>query len=292
MKKEKTDILSKIGKDAGFSVPDGYFDTFAEDLAKKLPEPVLTPVQPVTRWQRVRPFVYMAAMFVGIWLMMKIFDGFGRQEPGIYNPEILAGFENDANIEYLLMRGDISEYDILTYENDDTAMAAVGEEYMNRSIFSLIIAFVVFPFVAAFAHEEQADTANAVNSRRAWIANVKDYKYQMLEREAQMTEAQAEQFFPLYQEMEEKVFMANLEARRMEMRVSDNFDTATDEDFRQAAQALSDVKVREAEIEQEYYPQFARILSDKQMFLLKRAETHFASDMLRHYNRSREINAQ
>ncbi len=127
MKKEKTDILSKIGKDAGFSVPDGYFDTFAEDLAKKLPEPVLTPVQPVTRWQRVRPFVYMAAMFVGIWLMMKIFDGFGRQEPGIYNPEILAGFENDANIEYLLMRGDISEYDILTYENDDTAMAAVGE---------------------------------------------------------------------------------------------------------------------------------------------------------------------
>ena len=69
----------------------------------------------------------MAAMFVGIWLMMKIFDGFGRQEPGIYNPEILAGFENDANIEYLLMRGDISEYDILTYENDDTAMAAVGE---------------------------------------------------------------------------------------------------------------------------------------------------------------------
>ncbi len=163
---------------------------------------------------------------------------------------------------------------------------------MNRSIFSLIIAFVVFPFAAAFAHEEQADTANAVNSRRAWIANVKDYKYQMLEREAQMTEAQAEQFFPLYQEMEEKVFMANLEARRMEMRVSDNFDTATDEDFRQAAQALSDVKVREAEIEQEYYPQFARILSDKQMFLLKRAETHFASDMLRHYNRSREINAQ
>ena len=25
------------------------------------------------------------------------------------------------------MRGDISEYDILTYENDDTAMVAVGE---------------------------------------------------------------------------------------------------------------------------------------------------------------------
>ncbi len=127
MKKEKTDILSKIGKDAGFSVPDGYFDTFAEKLAKELPEPVLTPITPVTKWQRVRPFVYMAAMFVGIWLMMKIFNGWGRQESGVYNPEILAGFENDANIEYLLMRGDISEYDILTYEDGDTAKADIDE---------------------------------------------------------------------------------------------------------------------------------------------------------------------
>ncbi len=162
---------------------------------------------------------------------------------------------------------------------------------MYRSIFSLIIAFVIFPFASSFAQEE-VDSVKTADSRRKWLNDVKDYKYQMLEREAQMTEKQAEEFFPLYQEMENRVFMVNLEARRMEMRVSDDFDTATDDDFKQAAQALSDVKVREAEIEKEYYPQFARILSDKQMFLLKRAETHFATDMLRHYNRSKELNAQ
>lgn len=120
MSKEKADILSKIGKDAGFKVPDGYFDDFAERVAKDLPKPTLTPIEPVTRWQRIRPFVYMAAMFVGIWLMMKIFDGWGRQEPGMYNPEILAGFENEAGIDYLLMSGDISEYDILMYGNQDS----------------------------------------------------------------------------------------------------------------------------------------------------------------------------
>ena len=163
---------------------------------------------------------------------------------------------------------------------------------MNRSIFSLIIAFVIFPFVSTFAQQEAGDSVKTNDSRRKWLNDVKDYKYQMLEREAQMTEEQAEEFFPLYQEMENKVFMVNLEARRMEMQISDGFDNATDDDFRQAAQALSNVKVREAEIEQEYYPQFARILSDKQMFLLKRAETHFATDMLRHYNRSKELNAQ
>ena len=97
MSKEKADILSKIGKDAGFKVPDGYFDDFAERVAKDLPKPTLTPIEPVTRWQRIRPFVYMAD-----------------------NPEILAGFENEAGIDYLLMSGDISEYDILMYGKQDS----------------------------------------------------------------------------------------------------------------------------------------------------------------------------
>lgn len=162
---------------------------------------------------------------------------------------------------------------------------------MNRNIFTLIIALIILPLASAFAREN-ADSVSNDGNRRKWLNDVKDYKYQMLEREAQMTPEQAEMFFPLYQEMENKVFMVNLEARQREMQVSDNFDDATDEDFKQAAQALSDVKVLEAEIEKEYYPQFAKILSNKQLFLLKRAETHFASDLLRHYNRSRELNSQ
>lgn len=162
---------------------------------------------------------------------------------------------------------------------------------MNRSIFTWIIAIVLLPWTSALA-QENADSVQNDGNRQKWLNDVKDYKYQMLEREAQMTPEQAEVFFPIYQEMENKVFLVNLEARQREMQVSDNFDNATDEDFRLAAQALSDVKVLEAEIEKEYYPQFAKILSDKQLFLLKRAETHFASDLLRHYNRSRELNSQ
>ena len=157
---------------------------------------------------------------------------------------------------------------------------------MNHRIFYLISALMLLYFASVSAQEE---TDSVKSNSHKWLSDVKDYKYQMLEREAQMTEEQAEQFFPLYQEMEQKVFTANLEARRMEMQISDNFDNATDEDFKQAALALSRVKIIEAEIEQEYYPQFARILTDKQLFLLKRAETHFATDMLRHYNRSKEL---
>lgn len=117
MKNNKSDILSRIGKDAGFKVPEGYFDSFTSQMESKLPEQEVHPIPQPTKWQKIRPFIYMAAMFVGIWLMMKIFNGFGEKEHGFYNPEIVAGFQNDSNIDYLMMGGDISEYDILTYQD-------------------------------------------------------------------------------------------------------------------------------------------------------------------------------
>ena len=119
--KEKNDILSTIGKDSGFKVPENYFSDFAEKMAKSLPDQEIQPIPQPTRWQRVRPFVYMAAMFAGIWCMIQIFNGISSKDKGIYNPEIVAGFQNEANVDDFMLHGDISEYDILTYEDSVAA---------------------------------------------------------------------------------------------------------------------------------------------------------------------------
>ena len=118
---EKNDILSTIGKDSGFKVPENYFSDFAEKMAKSLPDQEIQPIPQPTRWQRVRPFVYMAAMFAGIWCMMQIFNGISSKDKGIYNPEIVAGFQNEANVDDFMLHGDVSEYDILTYEDSVAA---------------------------------------------------------------------------------------------------------------------------------------------------------------------------
>lgn len=119
--KEKNDILSTIGKDSGFKVPENYFSDFAEKMAKSLPDQEIQPIPQPTRWQRVRSFVYMAAMFAGIWCMMQIFNGISSKDKGIYNPEIVAGFQNEANVDDFMLHGDVSEYDILTYEDSVAA---------------------------------------------------------------------------------------------------------------------------------------------------------------------------
>ena len=119
--KEENDILSTIGKDSGFKVPENYFSDFAEKMAKSLPNQVIEPLPQPTLWHRVRPFIYMAAMFAGIRCMMQIFNCIGIKEKGIYNPEIVAGFQNEANVDDFMLHGDISEYDILTYEDSVAA---------------------------------------------------------------------------------------------------------------------------------------------------------------------------
>ncbi len=64
---------------AGMKVPEGYFDSFAERMMAQLPaeEPQVVELPRRGLWATVRPYVYMAAMFAGIWLMMNMFTWFG-----------------------------------------------------------------------------------------------------------------------------------------------------------------------------------------------------------------------
>lgn len=66
-------LKDKIGREPGFRVPDGYFDSLADEVSAKLPEREVSEPAPLSRWHRVRPYIYLAAMFAGIWCMMKMF---------------------------------------------------------------------------------------------------------------------------------------------------------------------------------------------------------------------------
>ena len=73
---EEDNILRKVGTQNPFRVPENYFEDFTQELMNKLPEkePMLCLSEP-TLCQRVKPWVYMTAMFVGIILSVRIFVG-------------------------------------------------------------------------------------------------------------------------------------------------------------------------------------------------------------------------
>ena len=82
MKDLQSEILDElVEKGDGLTVPDGYFERFAAEMGSRLPfrEELDVPVSnQVSRrngtWLRVRPYVYMAAMFAGAWCLIKMFS--------------------------------------------------------------------------------------------------------------------------------------------------------------------------------------------------------------------------
>ena len=131
--KQESDILSKLGKDAGFKVPENYFADFNKKLMESLPEPNITPQLKPSLWLRVRPYVYMAAMFAGIWCTMRIFNDLsGAGSAKMQGQAIVNGLDDEKNIDDLLIYGGVDKYDILTYEDsvdaEQSGIVAIGSD--------------------------------------------------------------------------------------------------------------------------------------------------------------------
>ena len=72
--KQEDQLISKYGKESGMKVPEGYFPDLEKRIMASLPPyKQKQDIVEFSRWQRVKPYVYLAAMFCGIWLMMKVF---------------------------------------------------------------------------------------------------------------------------------------------------------------------------------------------------------------------------
>ena len=72
--KEEDTLLKKLGKENSFKVPEGYFENLTSEVMNKLPEKekVTLKEEPVSTWTRLKPLFYMAAMFVGAALIIRV----------------------------------------------------------------------------------------------------------------------------------------------------------------------------------------------------------------------------
>ncbi|MBR5843306.1 MAG: hypothetical protein IKY75_01855 [Bacteroidaceae bacterium] len=97
--KKKEDILQQIGGKTGYKVPEGYFENFTARMTEQLPERQLPKPEIVTTWQKLRPYIYLAAMFAGIWLMLQVFVA-----PIVEADKAMtASVENDEDLEEYML---------------------------------------------------------------------------------------------------------------------------------------------------------------------------------------------
>ena len=117
------------------------------------------------------------------------------------------------------------------------------------------------------------------NNRSKFSTDMYQAKHEMIIREVGLTQTQQKQFMPLYEQMEREIYRVNRNARALAAEVEKK-KNPTDRDYEAAASALSNTRVQEGEIEAKYFEKFSKILSKKQLFLLKQAEAKFTREML------------
>lgn len=96
--KEENKLIEKVGKDNPFTLPEGYFDKLSDELMNKVPEkpePEFK-MRPVTTWDRLKLYVYLAAMFVGAAVIIKVLN-----YRTITSPEYIA--EQQAQYEMMVI---------------------------------------------------------------------------------------------------------------------------------------------------------------------------------------------
>ena len=87
--KEEDTLLKKLGKENSFKVPEGYFENLTSEVMNKLPEKekVTLKEEPVSTWTRLKPLLYMAAMFIGVPGSLRYTTDKSPLSPGYRPPE-------------------------------------------------------------------------------------------------------------------------------------------------------------------------------------------------------------
>lgn len=110
MEKEKLYKIDEREVRRPFTVPEGYFENLTQNIMASLPEQesIYSTKIVVTPWMRIRPYLYAAAAFAGIFFCIKAAVGINsrnnalevaQEETTIYSDEYIDSFLETAMID-------------------------------------------------------------------------------------------------------------------------------------------------------------------------------------------------
>lgn len=103
-----------------------------------------------------------------------------------------------------------------------------------------------------------------------------------LTEKAGLTQAEAAKFFPLYFELQDRKQKLNDNAWKL-LRQGKNENT-TESQYGEILDGVYDARVASSELEQTYLKKFQKILSNKKIYLIQRAEMRFHRELQKGMN--------
>lgn len=107
--------------------------------------------------------------------------------------------------------------------------------------------------------------------------NIEDYekrKMEFIRKEAGLSNAEAEKYFPLNSELTQKKFDLRILHRNKVQKIKDN-NKLSDSEYRKLLEDDMDVKLQEAALDKEYAEKFEKVLTPEKLYRAQQAEREF-----------------
>lgn len=116
--KEEDKILKEVGTGNPFTVPEGYFENLTSQVMNNLPEQKKQDFQlkEPSRWDRIKPWAYMAAMFAGAALIINVAKF--KPNPFADSKDLTANeieMLSDEELDYSLSQSMFDDYSLYVY---------------------------------------------------------------------------------------------------------------------------------------------------------------------------------
>ena len=146
---------------------------------------------------------------------------------------------------------------------------------MKRNIILLICLIMLPLHMATLVAQE----------RKMDMADYEKRKKEFVQREAGLSKAEADRYFPLTNELTKKKFELHRKHREKVQRIKDN-SNISNEEYRKMLEEDVELKMREAALEKEFAPRFEKVLSPEKLYKAQQAERQFIQKEVSNFRRN------
>lgn len=140
----------------------------------------------------------------------------------------------------------------------------------------IILAIAILICAAAAASAQRPGRGEVTPEQRTeWMQQYRDFKHKYLTRALRLTDDQKEQFFAVYDQMDDELAAIAQQTRELEEKYLAEGADYSDEEYTEAARQLFQLKDKEAKIEADYFDRLRQTLTPRQLVQLKSADREF-----------------
>lgn len=153
---------------------------------------------------------------------------------------------------------------------------------MKRKIRIVLASFIVFMSFSVIAQDK--------DSHEARMEKYRAEKVSFLTTKLDLTSAEAQKFWPIYNQMDKERWDAQKSRRNLENKVSDAEESLSDNEIIKLTREFSGSMQKEAVLMTSYNEKLLKVLPPKKVLKLYKAENEFRMNMIRKYRGNKDDN--